>query len=532
MELNSYFPLNSALQSCSAEDHLKYVLEAVKLKKNPSVHLAYAVDYLNRSNKPRQAHELILYFCDLFPAESSFLFASAFQNIFLRYFDHADTLLDRLAKKNTQLPISALKAEGYFLRGEFNKCHLLFQTIPSSLLNSESYLCWIRALLCIENLDEALQIASEAYEKFPENDSCQPLLLECLIRSNKFISAYCLLIKIDSETTPVNLDLLVRLASVLFFADAEEYCRNLLFLIDGWLPMTPKPLSVFTQNCLMHLRLSLHEPFKPLLKTSQVDYASFHADQVLAINTLGMDLISTLLLCVALNHDVPTTDRNVMIISRYSSVLNDVFPGFSFTSSPKLALIFISKGSIYNGFDLLMNLSIDRTILCELKILLLQFISFYNQAPTPQASPTFSSNCDGTLFIVKPSSTELERLQMISTVRSNGYEISDHFIQTTIYPFEISQNLSYKYLVADNLVISKTILIDELVAIVKSTSVLTSSEFVALLALILQKPTGLLVSQSTPIVHFLLNWMQSDSIDNVNESNQDPWDLNLLIYVG
>lgn len=511
MKLASYFPLCEASEALDAEARLRNVLESVKLKTHPSFHLFGAIDQLNALKRHRQAYELIIYFDDLFPSDSTISFCLAYQNYVNSCFTQGDLIVKGLASQPDPLPLFALEAEGCFRRADFDRCDALFQKASVSRMPLGSYIYWIQALLFLKRFQDALSIVSQALTFFPEEKEIEALWMECLIETNQPESAYQLLIDTDCTTPPLTFTLMIKLASQLIVSSCDASPKNLLQLIDGWMVSVSPKLSSYDQNKLMHVRMSLLDSSSS--SSSDFDLSALFAEttQVLTIDAQGMDFISVFILCCGLQLYSPPCSISLLVISDYSHLLADLFIGIAFSSSFQIGECLTGESDLYAGFDLLPALSIDDKLLIYSQDLFLQLLRLHQYDHSANNVESDSLSFVGLCCCSEPAGFSRESL--IKQAKESQL-IPDHAkVSFTDYT---SQFDPFVYLDAPGMkpVQSKYALLNDLQALFSSDLLITTSETLALLACFLNKKICL-ATQYSRSQHFMLNWFRGFNCSNI-----------------
>ena len=409
MKVCDFYSLSESFKD--EEEFLSNTLSSLIEKLKPGDSLLLTVDYLNQLGRSSQANDLIDYCRDLWPDDHDFLFLAAYQNSFLGHYQYSIDLLGKIIEVDPNFFVAyELIAKNFCLSGNFEQCaQILHANAPSISYQTQTFLCWIEALIHLGRYEDALRTAFSASKRFPEVTDFRVACTECLIRLGHCDQVVGLFDDQCQWTQKIAANLLIELGIALFLNDQHDGSSLLYKLAESKVEgNVSEGLKRGYVNYQMMLFVSDVLPSPIQAKESWRD-ANNQAACV--VDCRGLDLLSTIAVCLNLNKNRLQSSSSCLVITPYDVVLEEYFSRISFASEALFAQEINFDQSEISALSILVADDFDQNFLVAVSAALKGCVSGINLSAT--SFDSLSGPNDSEILIIVTSDSSIQRCQFL-----------------------------------------------------------------------------------------------------------------------
>lgn len=440
MKVCDFFSLSESFES--EEEFLSNTLSSLKGKSKPRDSLLLTVDYLNQLGRSSQVNDLIDYCRDLWPDDHNFLFLDAYQNSFLGHYQYSINLLGKIIEVSPSFFAAyELIAKNFYLSGNFDQCdQILHANAPSISYQTQTFLCWIEALIHLSRYEDALRTAFSASKQFPEVTDFRVACTECLIRLGHCDQVAVLFDDQCQWTQKIAASLLVEFGIALFLNDQHDDSLRLYKLAESKVEgKVPEGLKRGYVNYQMMLFVSgvLPNPIQ-----AKEFWRDANNQAACVVDCRGLDLLSTIAVCVNLNKNRLESSSSCLLITPYDVVLEECFSRISFASEALFAQDLNFIQSEVSAFAILVTDDFDENLLVAVSAALKCCLSGIDLSAASWDSLPGSNNSE--ILIIVTLASSIQRCR--SFIQLDNDQVHDvvekHSVSEVQLPHSLVQMMS------------------------------------------------------------------------------------------
>lgn len=401
---------------------LSNTLSSLKAKSKPGNALLLTIDYLNQLGRSSQANDLIDHCRDLWPDDYDFLFLTAFQNSYLGHYQYSIDLLGKVIEGYPDFFASyELLAKNFYLSGNYDQCDQILNVNSSSIsYQSQTFVCWIEALIHLSRYEDALRTAFSASKRFPEFTDFRVACAECLIRLGHCDEVVSFFEDGSTWTQKIAPHLLIELGLKLFLNGRYDDSLCLYKLakskVEGNASVGLKRIYLNYQMVLIVSGF--------LFNRSQVKKIWRDANNQIpcVVDCCGLDFLSTIAVCLKLNMNRIESSLACLLITPYDFILEEYFLSISFVSEALFAQEKTFRQSEICGSSILAIEDYDQNFLVEFSTALEGCVSGID--PSAASMDSLSGPSDSEILVIATSAASIQQCRSVLQLE-NGQSHDD-----------------------------------------------------------------------------------------------------------